>query len=145
MTIKICRTNKFDSNDLLVLWDGNNQQYRGISKENFVKAIRDDVAFGKPVSQYAAPLTGTTLSITEDYKDTRLILTPAGTIAALTIALPFPLDKQTLIVNSTAAITALSFTGKNGDTIVGAPTTMAVNAYFTLQYDAVLKRWYRVG
>lgn len=95
------------------------------------------------VSQYGVPLTGTTVTVATG--NTWLILTPAGTLAALTIALPTNrTDKQEVLVNSTQILTALTVSGA-GTTVVGAPTTLAANGFFKMRYDAVLNSWFRVG
>jgi hypothetical protein len=95
------------------------------------------------VSQYGVPLTGTTVTVATG--NTWLILTPAGTLAALTIALPTNrTDKQEVLVNSTQILTALTVSGA-GTTVVGAPTTLAANGFFKMRYDGTLNAWYRVG
>ena len=91
------------------------------------------------VTQNAAPLTGTTVVVV--VADTWLCITPAGTIAALTITLPaIKADGQEVLVNSTQIITALTIAG-----LVGAPTTMAANGFFRARWNATLAAWYRVG
>lgn len=144
---KLNRTDRFDNGDLVVLWAGGDFDYRGISKDDFVKAIADDLNVGKPITQYAAPnATGFNVQIDSMIGDVHLILTPVAGYATGTITLPLsPIDKQTVLVNSTQAITTLTVTPQTDATIIGQPTTLAANGFFTLKFDAVLKRWYRVG
>jgi hypothetical protein len=110
---------------------------------------------GDYASQYAAPsATGFTVAITDSSSDgvtssnVHLILTPLAGYAAGTITLPAKaglVDKQEVLVNCTQAVTTLTI-GLNGATgAVGAPTTLAANAFFRLKYDAVTSNWYRVG
>jgi hypothetical protein len=33
----------------------------------------------------------------------------------------------------------------SGNTVTGAPTTLAANDFFTMRYDAATAAWYRVG
>jgi hypothetical protein len=84
--------------------------------------------------------------VTQD--NVHLILTPLAGYAAGTITLPAKatlVDKQEVLVNCTQAVTTLTI-GLNGATgAVGAPTTLAANAFFRLMYDAVTSNWYRVG
>lgn len=106
-----------------------------------------DVSDGK-VSQYAAPAaTGFTVTINNTSSSAWLILTPMAGYAAGTITLPGVdacADKQEILINCTQAVAALTVNG-NGATVIGAPTTLAANAFFRLRFDAVLKTWYRVG
>ena len=87
-----------------------------------------------PGIQAASPLTGTTVTLTADIANKILVLTPAGTIAALTVA--FPADASTAVgqsitVFSTQIITALTVNGAT--TIYNAPTAMTAGQKFTLQ------------
>jgi hypothetical protein len=110
--------------------------------------------FAEYVSQYAAPAaTGFNVTITDGSSNgitetnVHLILTPLAGYAAGTITMPLStnvVDKQEVLVNCTQAVTTLTVAG-NGRTVVGAPTTLAANAFFRLKYDAVLSTWYRVG
>jgi hypothetical protein len=60
----------------------------------------------------------------------------------MTIAMPNATDGQRIVVNCTQAVTTLSYTG---GTVNGAPTTIAANGFFTLEFDGVLGVWYRVA
>ena len=144
---KLNRTDQFDSGDLVVLWVGGDYDYRGISKDDFVKSLAEALQVNKPSTQYAAPnATGFNVQIDSMIGDVHLILTPVAGYAAGTITLPLsPVDKQTVLVNSTQAITALTVSPQADATVIGQPTTLADNGFFTLKFDAVLKRWYRVG
>jgi len=101
------------------------------------------------VTQYAAP-TATGFSVTIlDSSGTSvwLILTPLAGYAAGTLVLPAVancVDRQEILVNTTQAVTTLTINA-NGATVIGAPTTLAANAFFRLRFDDVLNVWYRVG
>lgn len=97
----------------------------------------------------ATPLTGA--SITTTAQTSKLLLNPAGTIAALTIVLPAGstlIDGQTLDVGSSQIVTALTLTSGTGTSIVGGPTTIAAPGGFTLAYkasSATEGTWYRLN
>jgi len=101
------------------------------------------------VTQYAAP-TATGFSVTIlDSSGTSvwLILTPLAGYAAGTLVLPAVancVDRQEILFNTTQAVTTLTINA-NGATVIGAPTTLAANAFFRLRFDDVLNTWYRVG
>jgi hypothetical protein len=107
------------------------------------------------VSQYAAPsATGFSVTITDGSSDgvtssnVHLILTPLAGYAAGTIVLPAKAGlviKQEVLVNCTQSVTALTVSLNGATGAVGAPTTLAANAFFRLKYDAITSNWYRVG
>ena len=64
----------------------------------------------KPVQQFAAPLTGTTVVVATG--DTWLLITPAGTLAALTVTLPADrTEGETVRVTSSQILTSLTVGG----------------------------------
>lgn len=89
-------------------------------------------------TEYFTPLTGTTLVPTQWASD--LSLTPAGTIAVLTITFPpNPKAGQTFAVRTTQTITALSWTG---GTQRGGPTTLLLNTSCSFTFEG--EKWNRV-
>lgn len=97
----------------------------------------------KPVQQFAAPTTGQTVTITTG--DTWLLLTPAGTLATLTVTLPTDrTDGEIVRVTSSQILTALTVDGA-GTTVNGAPTAMAAEGFFTMAYSETLNAWYRIA
>jgi len=100
------------------------------------------------VTQYAAPsATGFTVTVNNSSDSVWLILTPLAGYAAGTLVLPAVancVDRQEILFNTTQAVTTLTINA-NGATVIGAPTTLAANAFFRLRFDDVLNTWYRVG
>ena len=101
------------------------------------------------VTQYAAPsATGFSVTILDSSgTSVWLILTPLAGYAAGTLVLPAVancVDRQEILFNTTQAFTTLTINA-NGATVIGAPTTLAANAFFRLRFDDVLNVWYRVG
>jgi hypothetical protein len=101
------------------------------------------VVVPKLVQQFSAPVTGGTVTVAAG--DIWLIVTPASTLATLTIALPAArTEGQIVRVNCTQIITALTVSGQ-GTAVSGAPTTLTAGAFFDMAYSATLNSWYRVG
>ena len=95
----------------------------------------------KPVQQFAAPTTGQTVTVATG--DSWLILSPAGTLATLTINLPTDrTDGEGVMINTTQTLTSLTISGA-GTTVAGAPTTLAANAFLRMTYTATLNTWLR--
>lgn len=140
---------QLSGSDLLALYSQANGDARKISLNNFLNWLETQqiTTQDNKVTQYVAPLTASTVLLRDDQNSIWLILTPAGTIAACTLKLPLvanAVDRQEILVNSTQIVTALTIDA-NGGSVIGAPTTLAANAFFRLRFDAVLKTWYCVG
>jgi len=135
--------------DLLALFSQANGDARKISLTNFMNwlASQQLATADNKVTQYAAPMTGATVLLTDTQNSVWLLLTPSGTLAAATLKLPLVsnvLDRTEILVNSTRVITALTLDA-NGAAIVGGPSALTANGFFLLRFDAVMKTWYRVG
>lgn len=88
--------------------------------------------------QYAAPLTGATVTVAPG--QTRIIIDPAGTLAALTLAFPAtPSDGQLLYVSSSQIVTALTVTGA---TVVGGLTALVAAAGLRYVYSLTANKWF---
>lgn len=90
------------------------------------------------------PTTG--FSITPSNITGNLILAPAGTLATGTVTMAAaPIDGQRFTLCSTQIITALTVSPNAGQTIVGAPTTLAVGGFASWIYLVSTSTWYRNG
>lgn len=100
--------------------------------------LKDNI--GVTPFQYASPTTGQT--VTAD-GHAYILLSPAGAIAALTIALyATPYDGMFVTVSSSQAITTLALTG---GTVVGTPTLSAAGSTFKLIWSAADSKWWLVA
>ena len=100
-------------------------------------------------TQYAAPdSSGFSVEILGGSSNIHLILTPTAGFAAETIVLP-PVaecpDKMIVLVNCTQDITALTIDGNGATAVIGEPTAMVPNDFFSLKFDLTTTTWYRVG
>lgn len=107
-------------------------------------------AIGVGPYQYNAPVT--TASITVLPTTRRLIIDPAGTIAALTVVFPAAtllVDNQTVGLCSTQVVTALTMTAGSGTTLLNAPTALAIppatgaGTCYEWTYRLANTSWYR--
>lgn len=124
---------------------------RKMSVSALVAFIQEDLAVsGAFETQYGAPsATGFNVALVPVTPggSLYLLLTPVAGYAAGTITLPTAAniaDGQEILCNTTQLVTALTVAG-NGANVVGAPTTLAANAFFRLRYSSVPNTWYRVG
>lgn len=129
--------------DNLAVWDTSNGDSRKASITTLMNYVNENVTTITPNTQYASP-AATGFSITVNTGNVWLLVTPVSGYAAGGIVLPTgATDKDTVTVNCTEAVTSL--TVSSGATVVGAPTTLAANDFFTMRYDGATSSWYRIG
>lgn len=144
------------ASDNLPVYSSANGDARRASLTTLLAYLQDNLSLSGSsfATQYSAPATGATVTIGSSATDAdgsenvHLILTPAGTIAALTLKLPIStdlVDKQEILINCTQIVTTLTWNANGAGDIVGEPTTLAANAFLRLKWDAVTTNWYRVG
>lgn len=134
-----------DSTLFAINQNGLDYNATGLEVANYI-AANATVGDGK-VIQYAAPLTGSTVAVTGTTSSVWLVLTPASTLATLTIQMPLAstcVENQELLVSTTQAISSLTI-NVNGGAGVGLPTSLSAGGFFRIRFEPVLKTWYRVG
>lgn len=148
---KLTRTDSVGPGDVVPVYVQNEGDARGAAMSVLQAFMQANLNFDSAAqeTQYAAPsATGFSIAIAAGPQSTHLILTPTGTFAAGTLVLPAVatvVDKQSLTVNSTQVVTALTISANGATAVIGAPTTLAANAFFTLKFDLTTKNWYRVS
>ena len=86
------------------------------------------------------PVNGFSLTLSNSVFN--LILTPAGTLASGTITMSAsPANGQMVSIQSTQPITAITFTPNSGQTISGAPSTMAAFIEYNFIYLSASTKW----
>lgn len=140
--------------DVLVISQNSTTRYRGVEVADLQAYMQANLTFtGSATKVFSAPsASGTNVSAfpngtTTTSSNIWLIITPVAGYAAMTITLPAVgglVDMQEIAVVCTQSVTTLTVAANGATGIIGAPTTLAANAYFTLKYEAVTKNWYRV-
>jgi hypothetical protein len=105
-----------------------------------------ELYYQQTVMQAVAPANGGTTVCTDAVNDAHVVCTPAGTIAAHTFTFPSNANSrigQRLIISTSAAITAATFSG-SGLTIVEDITGLAAGQGVTFQKVAA-STWRRIG
>ena len=137
------RINDPQLNDLALLWDSSNSDWRLCTLSD----IEDLFCIEKPETSKASPTqTGWNVQVPST-GDITLLITPADNYADGTVTLPpssYVSDKQSLVVYCEKAVTNFTVDG-NGATVKGAPTTLTTDSYFSLFYDEADNTWYRVA
>lgn len=148
---KLTRTDSVGAGDVVPVYVQNQGDARGAAMSVLQEFMQDNLNFDSQAqeTQYAAPsATGFSIAIAAGPQSTHLILTPTGAFAAGTLVLPAvatAIDKQSLTVNTTQAVTTLTISANGATAVIGAPTTLAANAFFTIKFDLTTKNWYRVS
>ena len=135
--------------DLFAVYSSGDGDARKAAASVLLAYIQANLVVPTLVTQYGAPLAGTTLQITDGSDSVHLILTPAALLLTLTLKLPALancVDKQEIVINTTQEVTALTL-DENGASIVGFAdgTTLAQDGYLRFKFDATLATWYRIG
>lgn len=140
---QLSATDSLNGGDLLPVYKQNQGDARKCSITTLMEYVNANVTTVTQNTQYAAP-AATGFSVTVNTGNVWLILTPVSTYAAGAIVLPTGAsDKDTVTVNCTQIVTSL--TVSSGATVVGAPTTLAANGFFTMRFDAATSTWYRIS
>lgn len=152
---KISTTDAISNGDLAVFWKQTDCDYRGVPLDVLLAYLNANLSLPNQdfTTQYASPNgSGFSVAISDGnipvVANVHLILTPVTGYAAGTIVLPATpgaVDKQEVLVNCTQAVTTLTVNGNGASAVIGAPTTLAANAFFRLKYDLLTKNWYRIG
>lgn len=97
-----------------------------------------------PVSQNVTPTNGQTINVTPTSSDVNLWLSPAGTLATLTITLPADNVSQIgqmVRIGTSQVVTLLTINGAT--TIFNAPGNLAIGDNFTIEKVAA-NTWSRM-
>jgi hypothetical protein len=95
-----------------------------------------------PARSIQAPLTGFAIAAAPGL--TKLVLNPAGTLAAGAITMPpNPGDQQPFMVKTSQTINGFSATTSDGTTANGVPGTLAANTSIKWIFEAPLNTWFR--
>jgi hypothetical protein len=134
--------------DLLLAYSSDNVANSTISIAdliNYILTQANQITLNQ-ITQYATPITGATVTIVPiNQSNVWLILTPASTLATLTVKLPEVstcIDKQEVLINNNAyGVTTLTIDA-NGASSSGLPSTLAASSSILMRFDLVTKTWF---
>jgi hypothetical protein len=135
------------ASDLIPIWSSTDGDARKTSAYTLKTYLTGGVSVNDGLVTQTASPAATAFNISVTVAGTWLIITPVAVYATGTITLPFFGDVeggQIVQVNCSQAVTALTVNG-NGASVIGAPTTLTANSFFTLRYRADTLAWYRVA
>jgi hypothetical protein len=133
--------------DQIAVWQTSNGDTRKASVSQWLEFFSDNFASPEFDVLINTPITGQNLVLATQTKNLWQILTPAATIATLTITLP-PVaglfDGQEVLVTTTQQVTALTV-GGNGATVEGEPSSLGAGGFFALRYNLLLTTWFAIS
>lgn len=95
-----------------------------------------------PSTQYVTPTTGSTVNA-NNHGNLTLLIDPAGTLLALTVALNgSPTDGDEITIGSSQIVTGLTI---SGGTVISTLTSLAVGSFAKFKYNATATKWFRIG
>jgi len=135
------------ANDLIPVYSNIDNDIRKASFGTVLNYIQSAIDFPTATlsTQYASPVTGGIVYVRDNWKSVWLIITPVGSLSALTLVLPLAsttLDQTEVTVLSMTAISTLTVTGNGATAVYGAPNTLAAGAQFKLKFDIATQNWY---
>lgn len=148
MNKRLSNTDRVGPCDSVVIWSGDNGDFRGVPIDVLKEAIKPEQ--GNQTSllvQHFNPNANFTLNIDNHEVGTYLILNPSTSITTGSIKLPERYDVtdgQVLLVACAQQVNNFSADGNNA-LVIGAPNALAANGFFKLKYDKLSNTWYRVG
>lgn len=150
MNKRLSNTDRIGPCDSVVIWSGDNGDFRGVPIDLLVEKIQESVkkVDYPPIHiQHFNPNANFTLNIENHEVGTYLILNPSVSITTGSIKLPERydvIDGQVLLVACAQQVNNFSVDGNNA-LVIGAPNALAANGFFKLKYDKLSNTWYRVG
>lgn len=149
----ISKLNSVDSvndGDLLPIYSTPNSDTRKASLSVLSTYFQGKLAAGKAQTQYAAPSANGFSIIVQpavNGADVHVLVTPTGALSGGTITLPannVAVDKQAVLVTTTAALTGLTFAA-SGSSINGAPSMLGASCAIEFAYDKLTNAWYCIS
>lgn len=141
-------TDRIGPCDSVVIWSGDNGDFRGVPLDVLKEAIKPEQGNQSSLLvQHFNPNANFTLNIDNHEVGTYLVLNPSTSITAGSITLPERYevtDGQVVLVACSQQVTNFSVDGDNA-LVIGAPNALAANGFFKLKYDKLSNTWYRVG
>lgn len=96
------------------------------------------------ITVYSVPTTGTTVTLSQQRRQV-VLLNPAGSLLALTVALPAtPNDGDMVTIGSSASITSLTING-GSNTVISAITSLLLGGFCKYIWNATSSKWFRIG
>ncbi len=120
---------------------GEIQLTTGVNGNSARGSIKTKGALADTNYDYQTPSTGFSITLSEGVWHT--IINPAGTLLAGTVTMPAaPVDGQIVNVRSSQIITGLTVSPNSGQSILGAPTTLALGGIFECIYKSSNTTWF---
>lgn len=138
-----------ESSDQFIIFNTQNgyKKYASLALVSTYLSNQINSQYGIVTEYYNPTTTGFTIVVQAQSGSVWLVVKPSAAFALGTIVLPslFNLiDKQEISFYSSQAITSLVING-NGATVLGQPSSIAQNGFFTLRFDKINNSWYRVA
>lgn len=133
--------------DLLAIFSTNNGDARKASLSVLLDFIQENIGQVGFVTQNAVvSSSGFNVQVADNGSNIWVILRPVADYAAGTITLPAlanAVDGQEVKLFTTRQVTSFTVDGNGAVDVLGEPSTLVANGYFTLRFDASSNSWYR--
>lgn len=144
-------TSAVQPSDIVPLFVGMSQATRRATIAQLMEFVQENIVFPDQsfLIQYAGPVANNfDIEIRNEQKNVHLILTPSGPFPTGNITLPPSRqveDGQVILVNTTNAVTSLTFTLNGAAAVIGVPEYMGQFGSFAIAYDLPSSNWYCIS
>lgn len=147
---QLSAVSKLQLGDLLAIFSTNNGDARKASLSVLLEFIQENLgtSLNYITQREVIANTGFNINVASNGQNIWLIMNLTGAFAAGAITLP-PLaeaiDGQEVQVFSTRQVTTFTVNGNGAVDVLGEPSSLAAESFFTLRFDAGSNSWYRVA
>lgn len=145
---QLSTVSSLSSGDKMVVYTNDNGDARKASLATLLAFVESNYAAPDfDVSINAPTNSGFNIILTPQTSNLWMIVNPTGVFAAGTITLPAPadcFDGQEILISCTQVITAFTLDG-NGSALVGEPTSLGAESFFSIRFNALQSTWYCIG
>lgn len=142
---QLSATTSLTTSDKMVVYSQDNGDARKATLSTLVDFMSNQLGQEGLTTQIVTPVNAQTITISAQTNNYWLILTPAGPLATLTVALP-PLascfdNQEVSVATQSNGVTTLTVQG-SGATVYGSPGSLLAGAYVTFKFNAQQQAWY---
>jgi len=146
MTTRLSRTDSLDSGDLIVLYKGNDSDFRGINVPDFIAKVQDGISNTEVLSYYLRLDKDETLDLSENRLSMWVKVLNSSPSKTLTVALPsasWAEDGQEVLVNNLSSNPITVDLSSAGASVIGGQVSVLPNLEARFTYDKTLRQWFR--
>lgn len=135
--------------DLLPVYSSLSGATSKASLNQILSFFQSNFASPEMFTQFVTPASGASVAVVGSVpsESVWLILSPASTLATLTVVLPLNtecVEGQSVVFSSSQEVTALTVSANGATSVNGAPSEIQPGSPFTLKFNKTSNSWFSV-